>query len=55
MMKAVTICSVFTNEEQDEQRFVAFRRSCHFVEGEIQCLEGAVGRKGHNWSTLTET
>ena len=46
---------VFTAEEEKEQRFVAFRRSCHLVEGVSWCGKGSVGRRGHHWSWLTET
>ena len=34
---------------------VAFRRSCHLVEGVSWCGEGSVGRRVHHWSSLTET
>ena len=61
LMKAGTVClqlmevSMFTAGEENERRLVAFRRSCHLVEGVPWGGEGSVGRRGQHRSSLTET
>ena len=34
---------------------VAFSRSCRLMKGVLWCGQGYVGRRGHHWSSLTET
>ena len=46
---------MFSAEEENERRPLAFRRLCHLVEGASWCGERPVGRGRHDWSSLTET